>query len=68
MQTLMNIAFGAMLAAAYLGPAAWADVSEVNSRLLHAAASLAGPATESPLDHAVARARAALPALPQHAH
>jgi hypothetical protein len=67
MQTLINIAFGAVLAAASLGPAAWADVSQVNSRLLQAASSLAGVEAGSPLNHAVARARAALPDLP-HAH
>lgn len=67
MQTLINIAFGAAVAAASLGPAGWADVAEANSRLVHAASVMAGFEAQSPLDHAVARARAALPDLP-HAH
>jgi hypothetical protein len=69
MQTLINIAFGAILASASLGPAAWADVAQVNSRLLHAASVLAGlEEAGSPLERAAARARAALPDLPHGAH
>jgi hypothetical protein len=69
MQTLMNIAFGAALAGVSLGPAAWADVAQVNGRLLHAASLFAGAEEAgSPLNHAVARARAALPDLPHGAH
>jgi hypothetical protein len=68
MQTLVNIAFGAVLAAASLGPDAWADVAQAKGSILHAASMLTGAEeTVSPLDHAVAKARAALPDLP-HAH
>ncbi len=67
MQTLMNIAFGAALAAASLGPAAWADVAQIDTQLVHAASALVSGETASPLDHAVSRARASLPDLP-HAH
>lgn len=68
MQTLINIAFGAVLATASLGPEAWTDVSQVNGRLLHAASFLVGIEAGSPLDHAAAKARAALPDLPNSAH
>ena len=69
MQTLINIAFGAALAAASLGPTGWADVVQANSRLVHAASVLAGfEESGSSLDHAVANARAALPDLPHRAH
>ena len=68
MQMLINIAFGAVLAAASLGPAAWDDIAQVNGRMLHAASLLAGVEAGSPLNHAVARARAALPDLPHGAH
>jgi parvulin-like peptidyl-prolyl isomerase len=69
MQTLINIAFGAVLAGASLGPTAWAEAAQVNSRLLHTASVLAGvEEAGSPLDHAVAKAREALPDLPQGAH
>ena len=69
MQMLINIAFGAVLAAASLGPAAWDDIAQVNGRLLHAASVLTGvEEAGSPLDHAVAKARAALPDLPHGAH
>ncbi|HWA89494.1 MAG TPA: hypothetical protein VG889_05625 [Rhizomicrobium sp.] len=62
MQTLINIALGAMLAAASLGPSAWAEAVQVNTRLLHGAAVLTGVEDAgSPLDRAVAKARAALP-------
>ncbi|HVU21238.1 MAG TPA: hypothetical protein VHE09_10950 [Rhizomicrobium sp.] len=68
MQTLLNIAFGAALAGATLGPAGWSEVAEANSRIVHAASVLAGFEDTSPLDHAVARARASLPSLPNGAH
>ena len=69
MQTLVNIAFGAALAAASLGPTGWADVAQANSRLVHAASVMAGfEEAASPLDHAVAKARAALSDLPHDAH
>lgn len=69
MQTLINIAFGAALAGVSLGPAGWTEVAEANSRLIHAASVMAGfEDAGSPLDHAVARARAALPELPHGAH
>jgi hypothetical protein len=69
MQTLLNIAAGAILAAASLGPAGWTEVAQANSRVIHAASVLAGfEEAASPLDHAVARARAALPELPHDAH
>lgn len=69
MQLLGNIALGAVLACASLGPTAWADVAQVNGRLLHAASQLAGGREAgSPLTHAVAKARAALPDLPHGAH
>jgi len=69
MQTLINIAFGAALAAASLGPTGWADVAQANSRLFHTASALAGfEEAASPLDQAVAKARSALPGLPHVAH
>lgn len=68
MQTLLNIAFGAALAGATLGPAGWSEVAEANSQIVHAASVLAGFEDASPLDHAVARARASLPSLPNGAH
>jgi len=69
MQTLMNITFGAILASATLGPAAWADVAQAKGQLLQAVSHLAGiEEAGSPLDHAVARARAALPDLSHGAH
>lgn len=69
MQTFLNIAFGAVLAGATLGPAGWSEVAEANSRIVHAASILAGfEESASPLDHAVARARASLPSLPNGAH
>ena len=69
MQTLTNIVFGAMLAGASLGPSTWSEVAQVNGRLLQAALLLAGiEEAGSPLDHAVAKARAALPDLPNGAH
>jgi hypothetical protein len=64
----MNIAFGAVLAGASLGPAGWTEVAEMNSRIVHTASVLAGfEDAASPIDQAAARARAALPDLP-HAH
>ena len=69
MQTLLNIAFGALLAGATLGPTGWAEVAEANSRIVHAASVLAGfEEAASPLDRAAATARAALPELPHGAH
>jgi len=69
MQTLLNIAMGAALAAASLGPAGWTDMAQANSRVIHAASVLAGfEEAASPLDHAVASARSALPELPHGAH
>lgn len=67
MQMLVNIAFGAVLATATLGPGAWADVARARDGVVKAVMAMAGPA-ETPLDHAVARARAALPELPGSGH
>jgi len=69
MQTLVNIVFGAVLASASLGPTAWTEIAQVDARLSRAALLLAGREDAgSPLDHAVAKARAALPDLPGDAH
>ncbi|HWA02639.1 MAG TPA: hypothetical protein VG819_03825 [Rhizomicrobium sp.] len=69
MQTLANIAFGAFLAGATLGPSAWTDIARAESWLARAAMSLAGSEdSRTPFAGAVARVRAALPALPGHAH
>ena len=69
MQLLANIALGALLAGASLGPSAWAGGVEMGGRLLHTASQLAGvEAAETPLAHAVAKARAALPDLPHGTH
>lgn len=65
MQTLANIAFGAIFAAFSLGPAAWEDMARFNAKVCKAAMTMAGAEhAASPLDRAVAKARAALP----HAH
>jgi hypothetical protein len=69
MQLLANIAMGALLAGATLGPSGWAGGAEMGGRLVHAASRLAGVETAgSPLAHAVAKARAALPDLPHGTH
>jgi len=69
MQTLTNIVFGAVLAGLSLGPAAWADAAQINARVSKAAMVLVGlEDAASPLDHAVAKARAALPHLPNGTH
>jgi len=69
MKLLMNIAFGAVLAGASLGPVAWADAAQVSGRLLHVASALAGvKEAGAPLGQAVAKARAALPDLSHGAH
>ena len=69
MQTLANIVFGAFLAGASLGPSAWSEIAQVDARLAQAAMLLAGvQEAHSPLDHMVAKARAALPDLPSRAH
>lgn len=67
MSTLVNIAFGAVLAGASLGPSGWTEIAEMKSQMLHAASVLAGFEVGSPINQAAARARAALPDLP-HAH
>ena len=60
MQTLMNIALGAMLAGASLGPAAWADVAQAKGRIVQAVSILAGLEEAGP-------AHGALPSLPHGA-
>lgn len=68
MQTLANIVIGAFLAGASLGPSVWSEVAWVDARLSQAVLMLAGAQeADSPLDHAVAKARAALPSLPSRA-
>ncbi|MBV9993329.1 MAG: hypothetical protein JOZ72_18800 [Alphaproteobacteria bacterium] len=60
MQMLANIVFGAALAGFSLGPAAWADAAKLNHQLCGAVMTLAGlEQAQSPLDHAVAKARSA---------
>ena len=69
MQTFTNIVFGAVLAGLSLGPAAWTDAAQINARVSKAAMVLVGlEDAASPLDHAVAKARAALPHLPNGSH
>jgi hypothetical protein len=69
MQTLTNIVFGAVLAGISLGPAAWSDASKLNACVSKTAMILIGlEGGASPLDHAVAKARGALPHLPNSAH
>ncbi len=64
MQTLANFVFGAVLAGLSLGPAAWADAAQVGNDVSHAVLIVAGrDCATTPLRHAVARARAALPEL-----
>lgn len=66
MQTLVNIAFGAALAGFSLGPAAWADMEQMNVRLLKAAATITHlQAAGSPIDRV---AHSALSHLPNGAH
>ena len=68
MQTLANIVFGAVLAGLSLGPAAWADAAQVGNDVSRAVLVVAGrDCATTPLRHAVARARAALPELPNNA-
>jgi hypothetical protein len=68
MQTLANIVFGAVLAGLSLGPAAWADAAQVGNDVSRAVLVVAGrECASTPLSHAVAKARAALPELPQRA-
>lgn len=68
MQLLANIALGALLAAASLGPPAWAEGVEAGGRLLHVASRLAGAEEAgSPLVQAGDKARAALSDLPHGA-
>jgi hypothetical protein len=69
MQTLANIVFGAILAGVSLGPAAWTDVAQAGSQITKAVAVITGTeCAGSRLSHAVAKARAALPELPNGAH
>jgi hypothetical protein len=69
MQLLANIAAGALLAGLSLGPAAWTEVSQAEHRLLQVTSQLIGvESAGSPLTHAVARARDALPHLPHGTH
>jgi hypothetical protein len=69
MQTLANIVFGAMLAGLSLGPAGWTDAAQAGDDLTRAVMIVAGAeCTGAQLDHAMARARAALPELPRRAH
>jgi len=69
MQMLANMVFGAVLAGLSLGPAAWADAAQVGNDVSRAVMIVAGHecAAATPLRHAVAKARAALPELPQSA-
>jgi hypothetical protein len=68
MQMLANMVFGAVLAGLSLGPAAWADAAQVGNDVSHAVMIVAGKeCATTPLRHAVAKARAALPELPQSA-
>ena len=68
MQMLANMVFGAVLAGLSLGPAAWADAAQVGNDVSHAVMVVAGKeCATTPLRHAVAKARAALPELPQSA-
>jgi hypothetical protein len=61
MQMLANIVFGAMLAGFSLGPSAWADAAQLNTKLCGAVMTLAGASqADSAIDHAVAKARNAL--------
>ena len=69
MQTLTNIVFGAVLAGLSLGPAGWTDAVQLNARVSKAVMVLVGfEDAGSPLGDAAARARAALPRLPNGAH
>jgi hypothetical protein len=69
MQTLANIAFGGILAGLSLGPAAWTDAAQAGAQLTRAVEIIAGTeCAGSQLNHAVAKARAALPGLPNGAH
>jgi hypothetical protein len=69
MQTLTNIVFGAVLAGLSLGPAAWSDAAQINAKISKTVMVMVGlEESASPLDHAVARARAALPHLPNGSH
>ena len=69
MQNLANIVFGAILAGVSLGPPAWTDAAQAGAQLTRAVTLVAGTeCAGSRLSHAVARARAALPELPNGAH
>jgi hypothetical protein len=69
MQTLENMVFGAVLAGLSLGPAAWANAAQAGANVSRAVLIVAGmECVETPLGHAVAKARAALPELPHGAH
>lgn len=62
MQTLANIAFGAMLAGFSLGPAAWEDMARLNARVCESVMTMTGSGhAPSAIDDAVAKARTALP-------
>ena len=68
MQMLANMVFGAVLAGLSLGPAAWVDAAQVGNDVTRAVMIVAGKeCATTPLRHAVAKARAALPELPQNA-
>jgi len=61
MQMLANIVVGALLAGFSLGPAVWADAARLNTQVCGAVMALAGlEQADSPIDHAVAKARSAL--------
>jgi hypothetical protein len=69
MQTLANIVGGAVLAGLSLGPAAWADASQMGAQISRAVSIVAGTeCAGARLSHAVAKARAALPELPNGTH
>jgi hypothetical protein len=69
MQMLANLAFGAILAGLSLGPAGWSDIAAFDARLSSAVMTIVGTKDAGPpLGHAVSRARAALPELPNGSH
>jgi hypothetical protein len=69
MQTLANIVFGAILAGFSLGPPAWTDAAQMGAQITRAVTLVAGTECAGQrLSHAVARARAALPELPNGNH
>jgi hypothetical protein len=67
MQTLLNIAFGAVLAGFSLGPAAWADVERTSAHLSQTVATVVHfQGARSPIERVIAQP--ALPHLTSGAH